>query len=176
MFFANQHGIQFQKLPETPMRLPFVNSAGENQVSRVMIPLALDETGVKIRQSRIQIPDASRQNLEFLTTAPLHERENNEMINNLLTAAFAYGGHHSANPRTTNRLTEGNAALPQKREHLVEMLEFLNRNGIQLLHVIIQFLEFLKVKRGGRRLALKVSVIHENLMKPRPDIGKPGIG
>ena len=54
------------------------------------------------------------------------------MIDHLLVAAFADGAHEAGNPRTGDGVTERHPTIGQDIQHELEMLEFLNGDGVEV--------------------------------------------
>src|SRR2546421_6357 len=75
------------------------------------------------------------EDLEFFATPAFDQAATEQVINDLMALAVSHGTHQAADPRTGIGLAERNAALLEQAQDELKMLEFLDRNGVELAHL-----------------------------------------
>ena len=141
-----------------------------------MVALARHEAGVKVGERRVEVAQTGGEDLEFFATPAFDQREGREVVDDLLAPAFAHGLHHTANPRAALRSGEGDAALGEQAEHEIEVLQFLDGDGVQLAHATVQLGILFEVERRGGGFAFEMGVVHQHRREIRADHGQPGVG
>src|SRR5678816_2555150 len=109
------------------------------QVGRVMVSFGLNEVSVERRQLGIEITDRPGEDLELFAASPLDERTGNKMIDDLLAPPFADCAHQPCDPRTADGWAERNAAFAKQLQDASKMLQLLDGDRIELIHVSGQF-------------------------------------
>src|SRR3974390_678566 len=110
-----------------------------------MITFRFDEAAVKGAKLGVTASEFAGEDLKFLTAPSLNETAADEVIDPLVPRPAADRSHQAANPRTGIGLTEGNAALFQKVQYQLEMLQFFNRNRVELVDPRKQVTKFLQI-------------------------------
>jgi hypothetical protein len=174
--FEDQLCVEIEEEIEAAIGLGLIDAAGHDEVGGVVVAFALDEAGVEIGELGIEIADGVGEDLELFARTPLDEGADDEVIDDLVFAAFADGLHHAGDPWAALWTGEGNAALAQKAEDEFEVLEFFDGDGVQLRDRVVEFDVFFEVEGGRGGFALEMGVIDEDRAEIGADLGQPGAG
>ena len=95
------------------------------------------------------------------------------MIDGLVPLAVADCMHQAGDPLAGVGLPERNAASPQESEYELEVLQLLNRDRIQLIHMRIEITVFLEIDGRCCRFPFQMRVIHQHLGEVAKHFGQP---
>src|ERR1041384_2072547 len=95
------------------------------------------------------------------------------MDEGLELCAIADRSHQAGDPGAGIGLSKRYATFVQEIQHELEMLEFFNGDGVELLDAGIEGAIFLEVQRGRRGLAFEMGVIDQKLGKMAQYFGQP---
>src|SRR5260221_14569430 len=87
--YADELRIEVEEVVEAAVCLRLVDVPGHDEITRVMIALALDEARVEIGERRVDVAHAFSKDLELLATAPFDERADDEGIDDLVFPSLA---------------------------------------------------------------------------------------
>jgi hypothetical protein len=127
-----------------------------------MVAFGFDEAGVEVGELGIDWSEGGGEDLEFFAASALDQGAADEVINGLIPLAVADGAHEAGNPRAGERLAKGNAASLEEAEDELEMLEFLDGDGVEFFDTGKEVAIFFEVERAGGGLAFEVGVIHKD--------------
>src|SRR5437667_4725380 len=170
---ANQARVKVEVEIQAAIRFGVVNRPRHQEVSRVMVAFRFHEAGVERGQHAIDWQEFAGEDLKFFATPPFDERTANQMVDHLVSLPVADGFHQAGNPRTRIRLAEGDAAAFEQIQHELEVLQFLDGDGVEFCDARIEVAVFLQVQRRGGRFALQVRVVHEDRGQIRQDFRQP---
>src|ERR1051325_2234091 len=160
--FANETGLEIEKEIKAPISFGIVDAARHQDVSRIMIPLRLDQAGVEGGQFGIDAAQLVREDLKLLTTASFDQRAANEMIDDLAASAVPHCAHQPADPRARILLAEFDAASLQKVQDELKMLKLFNGDRVQFLDARVEIAVLLEIQGRRGSLPFEVRMIHEH--------------
>ena len=155
-------GVEVEVEVEAAVGFGFVDGAGHEEVGGVVVALGFDEAGVEGGQLGVAVGEGGGEDLEFFATASLDQRAADEVVDDLRPAAVANAAHEAGDPRAGMRLGEGNAAAFEQREDELEVLQFLDGDGVEFFDARKEVAIFFEIERGGGGLAFEVRVINED--------------
>lgn len=159
---ADELGIEVQVEVEAAVGFGVVEGAGHEEVSGVVIALGFDEAGVERGEFGVAGGKFGGEDLEFFATAAFDEGAADEVVDDLVAAAIADGAHEAGDPGAGEGLAEGDAATFEEVEDQLEMLKFLDGDGIKILDAGEEIAVFFEVEGGGGGLAFEVGVVNED--------------
>src|SRR6185503_19528205 len=159
---ANQLRVDVEKEVQTRVRFQRINLASQPQIRGVVVAFGLDESGVELCQLPVAPVQGPRKPLKLFAASALDERAANEMIDRLVARAVANRAHQAADPRAGMRLIERNSSLLQQVEYELEVLQFLDGNGVEYSNARMEIPVFLQIQGAGGGLSLEVCVVHQH--------------
>lgn len=176
VFLGDERGIQIEVEVEALVGGDLVDAPGHEEVGGVVVALRFHEAAIEPGELGIVGLEGDGEALEFLAAPALDQCGAEEMIDDLMPAAGSDGAHEATDPGAGMGLIEGDAAPAEEVEDELEMLQFLDGDGIEFVDAIKEIAVFLEAEGAGGGLALEVGVIDQDRGELGADLGQPGGG
>lgn len=159
---SHQAGIEIEEKIEAPVGFGVVDGTGHKNIGGVVIAFGFDQAAVESGQFGVEFSEGLGEELEFFATAAFDEGATDEVIDGLVAGAVADGFHHAADPWAGEGVTERDLAGLEEVEDELEMLQFLDGDGVEFFDVGIEILVFFEAKSGGGGFSFEVCVVDQN--------------
>ena len=170
---SHQFRLQVQEEVQSLVGVSIINVAGHQPERRVVIPLGLHQTAVKLRQLPVMFRQPVAQDLKFLQLRPSIR---DATIRWSITCSFTPWRIARMRPVIHGLLwsePHGHAPLLEQIQNKLEMLELLDRNSVERADVFLRRSVFLEIQRARRSLPLQMGVVNEHRRDVTDNFLKP---